>query len=83
VKLSAVVDRLAGSDNSTIARRSDTLQDSIKSNEDRLERFATQLEKQQERMLLQFYQLETIIAKLQQSQSALAGLQPLAPMGSR
>ncbi len=83
VKLSAVVDRLAGADQSLIAARSDTLQDSIASNEDRLEAFATQLEKQQERLLAQFRQLETIIAKLQRSQSALSALQPIAPLGSR
>jgi flagellar capping protein FliD len=83
VKIAAVVDRLAGADESMLAARSDSLQDSIASNEKRLENFATQLEKQQERLLLQFYQLESIIAKLQQSQSALAALQPIAPLGSR
>ena len=83
VKLSAVVDRLAGADESVLAARSDTLQDSIASNEDRLEAFATQLEKQQERLFAQFYQLESIIAKLQQSQAALSALQPIAPLGSQ
>jgi flagellar hook-associated protein 2 len=82
VKISAVVERLAGADESLLASRSDSLQAKISSNEDRLESFATQLEKQQERMLMQFFQLESIIAKLQQSQSALAALQPVAPLGS-
>jgi flagellar hook-associated protein 2 len=82
VKLGAVVDRLAGADESLIAARSDSIQDSIESNEDRLEAFATSLEKQEERLLNQFYQLEAIIAKLQQSQQALAALTPLAPLGS-
>lgn len=81
-KVAAVVDRLAGAKESILAGRSDSLKTSIAANEDRLEAFSVQLEKQQERLLLQFYQLETIIARLQQSQSALTALQPLAPLGS-
>lgn len=79
-KLADVVDRLAGSDDSLLAARSDTLQSTIESNEDRLEAFSQQLQRQQERLLMQFYQLETLISKLQQSQSALSALQPLAPL---
>jgi flagellar hook-associated protein 2 len=79
-KLSDVVERLAGSDDSLLATRSDTLQANIESNETRLESFNLQLQRQQERLLMQFYQLETLIAKLQQSQSALAALQPIAPL---
>jgi flagellar hook-associated protein 2 len=79
-KLSDVVDRLAGADESLLAARSDSLQDTIKANDDRLEAFDASLAKQQERMLNQFYQLESLIAKLQQSQSALSALQPLAPL---
>ncbi|MCC6493325.1 MAG: flagellar filament capping protein FliD [Pirellulales bacterium] len=81
-KISAAVDRLAGAENSMLSSSSDSLQDSIAANEDRLERFSSQLEKQQERLLAQFYQLESIIAKLQQSQTTLAALQPVAPLGS-
>ncbi|QDT72280.1 flagellar filament capping protein FliD [Lacipirellula limnantheis] len=79
VKISKVVDGLAGDENSLIASSSGALQDTIESNETRLDQFETQLKAQEERLLAQFYQLETIIAKLKQSQSALDGLQPLAP----
>ena len=78
-KLSKVVDSLAGDENSLIASSSEALQDTIEANELRLDQFETQLASQEDRLLNQFYQLELIIAKLQQSQSALDGLQPLAP----
>ncbi len=79
VKISKVVDGLAGYENSLIASSSGALQDTIETDETRLDQFETQLKAQEERLLAQFYQLETIIAKLKQSQSALDGLQPLAP----
>lgn len=78
-KISKVVDSLAGDENSLIAASSEALQATIESNELRLEQFATQLTSQEERLKNQFYQLELIIAKLQQSQSALNDLKPLAP----
>jgi flagellar hook-associated protein 2 len=82
VKLSAVVDRLAGADESLLAVRSDALKNTIEANDDRLEKFAQQLERQQERMFLQFFQLESIIAKLQTSLSAIQNLQVLPPLTS-
>jgi len=81
-KISTVVDRLAGADESMLAASSDALKSKIETNEDRLEAFAAQLARQQERLELQFYQLETLIAKLQQSQSALNNIQALPPLGS-
>jgi flagellar hook-associated protein 2 len=78
-KISKVIDGLAGDENSLIASSSDALQATIASNELRLDQWATQLESQEERLLNQFYQLELMIAKLQQSQAALADLKPLAP----
>lgn len=78
-KIGKVVDGLAGAENSLIASSSDALQKTIESNELRLSQFATQLTSQEDRLKNQFYQLELIIAKLQQSQSALADLKPLAP----
>jgi len=79
-KLSDVIDRLAGTDESLLAARSDSLRNTIEANDDRLEAFAAQLQRQQERMLAQFTQLETLIARMQQSLSALSALQPLPPL---
>ena len=78
-KISKVVDSLAGDENSLIATSSEALQDTIESNELRLDQFAKQLASQEERLNNQFYQLELIISKLQQSQAALNDLKPLAP----
>jgi flagellar capping protein FliD len=78
-KISKVVDSLAGGENSLIAASSEALQKTIESNELRLDQFATQLASQEERLNNQFYQLELIISKLQQSQAALNDLTPLAP----
>jgi flagellar hook-associated protein 2 len=79
VKISKVVDGLAGDEKSLIAASSQALQASIESNELRISQFGKQLASQEERLLNQFYQLELIIAKLQQSQAALNDLKPLAP----
>ncbi len=75
MKISKVVDGLAGDESSLLSTSSEALQDTIASNELRLEQFKTQLTSQEERLTNQFYQLELIIAKLQQSQSALNDLQ--------
>jgi flagellar hook-associated protein 2 len=81
-KVSDVVDRLAGSDDSLLASRSDALQDILAANESRLTRYDEQLERQQERLLLQFYQLESIIAKMQSNLSAVQNLQRIDPITS-
>jgi flagellar hook-associated protein 2 len=82
VKISAIVDRLAGAEDSLLAARSDALQASIAANDDRLTKFEESLERQQERMFLQFYQLEAIIAKMQTSLTAIQNLQVLPPLTS-
>ncbi|QDS98326.1 flagellar filament capping protein FliD [Adhaeretor mobilis] len=79
-KLTTEVERLAGDDSSLLDRRNDTLQLTIDSNNLRLEDFDASLERQRERLLLEFFQLEQIISNLQQGQQALASLQPIAPL---
>jgi flagellar hook-associated protein 2 len=81
-KLGAVIDGLAGDDASLLTRRSDALKDTIEANNKRIEVYTATLDRQQERLTLQFYQLEQVISKLQQSQSALANLQALSPLTS-
>jgi flagellar hook-associated protein 2 len=81
-KISAVVDRLAGAEESMLAASSDALKSKIQTNEDKLEFFAARLERQQARLELQFFQLESVIAKLQASQTALNQIQRIPPLGS-
>jgi flagellar hook-associated protein 2 len=81
-KLNAVIDRLTGSKDSLLSVRSESLKDKIEANNDRLDQWADQLTRQQDRMYLQFYQLESLIAKMQSSLSAVQSLQPLPPLTS-
>jgi flagellar hook-associated protein 2 len=82
VKLNATIERLAGEENSLLAARSDSLKDSIEANSDRLEKLSLQLERQQERLYLQFYQLESVIAKLQSGLTAIQNLQVIPPLSA-
>lgn len=81
-KFNDVVDRLAGEENGLLSNRSDALQNTIDTNDRKLEQLNESLERQRERTLLQFFQLEQVIAGMQQNQTALAGLQPLPPLGT-
>ncbi len=80
-KLDAAVDSLAGAQASLLTNRNKTLQATIDANQQRIERFNESLDRQRDRLLLQFYQLEQVIATLQQNQTALSSLRPIAPLG--
>jgi len=79
-KFNEAIDRLSGTDNGLLTNRVDSLQTTIDSNDARIARFDDQLDRQRERLLLQFFQLEQVIATMRQSQTALDALQPLAPL---
>ena len=81
-KFNDAIDRLAGAENGLLTNRNDSLQATIDINQTRIEQFNESLERQRETLLLQFYQLEEVIAGLQQSQTALDALQPVAPLVS-
>ncbi|MCA9231683.1 MAG: flagellar filament capping protein FliD [Planctomycetales bacterium] len=79
-KFNRAIESLAGADNGLLGNRNDSLQATIDINQQRIDRFNESLDRQREALLLQFYQLEQIIANLQQSRTALDSLQPLAPL---
>ena len=87
-KFNGVIDRLAGSKSpteadsfdGTLVNRFKALQETIDSNDTRIQQFNQSLDRQRELLLLQFFQLESVIAGLQQNLSALDSLQPLAPL---
>jgi flagellar hook-associated protein 2 len=81
-KISDAIDRLAGAEDSLLANRSDALADTIEANQDRLDKLAAALERQRERLTLQFVQLEQFVARMQSSLSALQNLQVLPPLTS-
>ena len=76
----AAIDQLAGEDNGLLTNRDEALQDTIDVNNARIERYDESLDRQRDALLLEFTQLETIIAGLQSNASALDSLQPLQPL---
>jgi len=81
-KFDAAIERLTGADNGLLTNRDNSLQATIEANETRIERFNESLERQRERLLLQFFQLEQVIAGLQISQQALNSFQAIPPLTS-
>ena len=81
-KLTPTIDGLVDADSGAFGHRFDALQSTIDANELRIEQFTESLDRQQNRLYLQFTQLETIISQLQANQSALANLQPISPLTS-
>lgn len=77
-----LADSLAGTENGALLNRTNSLQTQIEQSSQRIESFNTRLDKQRERLLKQFYNMETAIAKLQQNLTALDQLQIIPPLGS-
>ena len=81
-KLKTAIEQLAGPDDSVLSSRAETLADMITSSTDRVTFMDERLASERERLLLQFAQLESTIASMQQNLSALAGLQIIPPLTS-
>ncbi len=78
----AAADSLAGVENGALLNRTDVLNTKIEQNSRRIETFNVRLDRQRTRLLNQFYNMETAIAKLQQNLSSLNQLQVIPPLGS-
>ena len=76
-KFESAVDSLAGEGQSLLVSRSDALQRRIDSNSEKIEFMNVRLEAERDRLLLQFYNMETSIAKLQGNLQAIQSLAPL------
>lgn len=81
-KFKAVVDRLAGGEFSLLTSRSESLSDSITTGEERIEAFNERLDKQRDRLLLEFFNLETTLSSLQSNLSTLDAIVPIS-IGNR
>jgi flagellar hook-associated protein 2 len=81
-KLDTIVTRLAVEETSALGSRGATLADKIESNAERIEFLTARLAQQRERLLSQFFHLETVIARFQSNLSALSNLQIIPPLGS-
>ncbi len=82
VKAKALADSLAGIRSGALLNGSNALQAKIEQSGKRVEFMNTRLDKQRERMLKQFYNMETAVAKLQSNLSALNQMQIIPPLGS-
>jgi flagellar hook-associated protein 2 len=77
------IKRLAGVDSGLLTIRSESLQSTIDSNNDRIAGMNEYLDRQREVLLTQYAQLETILADFQSTQSALSAFTPLEPLSVR
>ena len=77
-----LIETLAGEDNSLLVNRANSLQSKIDSNTDRVEFMTQRLDAERERLLKQFFELETIVGRLQSNLGVISGLQPLPPLTS-
>ena len=73
-KFNAVVESLAGEENSVLILRNATLQRQIETNDERIEFFNTRLDVERERLLTYYYNLELAISKIKANMSVVEGL---------
>jgi flagellar hook-associated protein 2 len=81
-KAKSLADSLAGVDSGALLNNSNSLQSKIELTSKRVDSMNIRLDKQRERMLKQFYNMETAVAKLQSNLSALNQMQVIPPIGS-
>jgi flagellar hook-associated protein 2 len=79
-KMNSLVERLAVDENSALGSYGAGLARKIESNTERIDFLTEQLDRQRERLLLQFYNLESVVANFQTSLSALSNLQIIPPL---
>lgn len=76
------IDSFTARDVSLLAQRYKALRETIARNEARIEAMTKVLDIQQQRLYTNFYRMETAIGKMQSSLSALAAIQPIAPLST-
>lgn len=81
-KLSDAIEQLAGKNNSVLTSRSTALTNIIESNDKRITTMDEVLTKQRDRLLTEFYRIESTVAKLQDSLAALSSFQVVPPLTS-
>jgi flagellar hook-associated protein 2 len=81
-RVAKVAEQLAGEDSSLLLTRVQTLQSSIDSNEQRISDMNGSLERERESLLKEFYQMELVVARLQNNLTALSQLQAIPPLTS-
>jgi flagellar hook-associated protein 2 len=67
-------------DNSLLLNRYTALTRKVEFNEERIERMTASLDRQREALLLQFYNMESVIARLQESLTSIQAIKPIEPL---
>jgi len=78
-KADRVLERLVGKDNSVLVNRAATLSRQNESFTDRIGVWDERLDRQRERLLLEFFRLEQLVGRIRNNLSAIAAIQPIAP----
>jgi len=79
-KIEAVTEQLAGEDNSLLLNRNVALQDKIDTSDAQVATLNERLDRERQLLLLQFFQMESAIARLQNNLTALNSLQVIPPL---
>ncbi len=81
-QITAVTESLATNESSLLSSRSEALQRTIDSNNDRVASFDEQLTRERDRLLLEFFRLEETIALLQSNLTSIESIQGFASLTS-
>jgi len=76
-QLDAAIESIAGEENSLLITRNDALQRILDSQNERIEFLDAKLDRQRERLLVYYYNLELAIAKIQANLSIVEAIQPM------
>ncbi len=76
-RLSALAERLVGTDNGMLLTRGNALTAQVERNNERIDAMNERLSNERERLLKQFYDMEAAISKLQSNQQYISAIQPL------
>ena len=79
-KFTALIDRLTGEQNSLLTARTDALQQTIDNNFSRIEGMNERLERERNRLLMQFIAMEEAVAKMQNDLNAVSAISALPPL---
>ncbi len=77
-----LIEQLAGEDSSLLSARIDALAETIEQNEDRIARMDEQLASERQRLLIDFYNMEIVVGKLQNSLEILESMYIVEPMAT-
>lgn len=81
-KVDATLERLVGRDNSTLVNRARTLQQQLEDATERIDKLTISLNKQRERLTLQFYNMELAISKIKSNLTAVESIKYIRFDGS-